>query len=110
MKEAFKDWSPRDDTMNVVRMCDRIVNEYQEQGLKLTLRQLYYQFVARDLIPNTERSYKNLGNVVGKARMAGLLDWVQVQTELYLLPVKFLIPFPVTGLMNLRIPCLRFLP
>jgi hypothetical protein len=41
----------------------------------LTLRQLYYQFVSRDIIPNTQKSYKNLGSVVNDARLAGLIDW-----------------------------------
>ena len=41
----------------------------------MTLRQLYYQFVARDLIENSQRSYKRLGKVISNARMAGLIDW-----------------------------------
>lgn len=36
-----------------------MIEEYQEQGYSLTLRQVYYQMVARDIIPNNERSYKN---------------------------------------------------
>ena len=32
--------------------------------IDLTLRQLYYQFVSRDVIPNTQRAYKNLGSIV----------------------------------------------
>lgn len=43
--------------------------------MTLTLRQLYYQFVARALIPNTMQSYKRLGDILNKARLAGLLDW-----------------------------------
>jgi hypothetical protein len=41
----------------------------------LTLRQLYYQFVARDLIPNSQRSYKRLGDIINRGRLAGYLDW-----------------------------------
>jgi hypothetical protein len=41
----------------------------------LTLRQLYYQFVSRDLIANNMREYKNLGDVINDARLAGLIDW-----------------------------------
>ncbi|MDD3040415.1 hypothetical protein [Bacteroides sp.] len=44
-------------------------------GYDLTLRQVYYQLVARDVIPNNERSYKNLGNLVSDGRIAGLIDW-----------------------------------
>lgn len=47
-----------DSLANIVRM-NQIVEEYSAEGLRLTGRQLYYQFVSRDWIPNTERSYKN---------------------------------------------------
>ena len=79
MKERFTDWNPRGDTLTKVKVCNAIVKEYQAQGLRLTLRQLYYQFVSRDLLPNTERSYKNLGTILGKARMAGLIDWDAIE-------------------------------
>lgn len=52
-----------------------ICAEYARQGFDLTLRQLYYQFVSRDLLPNTQQSYNRLGAVVSDARMAGMLDW-----------------------------------
>ena len=45
------------------------------KGFDLTLRQLYYQFVARDLLPNTMQSYNRLKGMMTKARMAGYVDW-----------------------------------
>ena len=57
------------DTANV------ICAEYRAQGYDLTLRQLYYQFVARGLLPNSDKSYKKLGGIVNDARLAGRLDW-----------------------------------
>jgi hypothetical protein len=59
----------------MVDQANNICREYADQGYDLTLRQLYYQFVARDLIPNRQQSYKRLGDIVNKARLAGLLDW-----------------------------------
>jgi hypothetical protein len=59
----------------LIERCNRIIAAYQRQGYDLTLRQLYYQLVARDVIPNTQRSYKNLGNLVSEARRAGLISW-----------------------------------
>jgi len=56
-----------------------IIQEFGADGYTLTLRQLYYQFVARDLIENTERSYKNLGSLITKAREAGLLSWEAIE-------------------------------
>ena len=79
MKESFGSWSPKLESLERVLQCDEIINEYLAQGLKLTLRQLYYQFVSRALIPNTERSYKNLGTLVSKARVAGMIDWDAIE-------------------------------
>lgn len=41
----------------------------------MTLRQLFYQLVAAGEIPNTVKSYDNLGSLVNDARLAGLIDW-----------------------------------
>ena len=51
----------------------------EAQGYGLTLRQLYYQMVSRDIIPNNIRSYKNLGNLINDARLAGLVDWHAIE-------------------------------
>ena len=52
-----------------------IVDEYTEQGYRMTLRQLYYQLVSRDIIPNQQREYAKLSRILTEARMAGLVDW-----------------------------------
>ncbi len=62
-------------TLQLIDTANKIIVEYQAQGFDLTLRQLYYQFVSRDIIPNTQQSYKNLGSVVNDARLAGMIDW-----------------------------------
>lgn len=72
---AYEDWNPSPNSRAIVRIADEICAEYAAVGYDLTLRQLYYQFVARDLIPNTQRSYDNLGATIDRARKAGLLDW-----------------------------------
>lgn len=55
--------------------ANRIIEEYQAQGYTITLRQLFYQFVSRDLIANTPREYANLGDTIARGRFAGLIDW-----------------------------------
>lgn len=59
----------------IIDAANLIVDEYAAQGFDLTLRQLYYQFVARDLLPNQQKEYKRLGGIVNDARLAGELDW-----------------------------------
>jgi hypothetical protein len=59
----------------LIEKANVIIAEYAAQGFELTLRQLFYQFVSRAFIPNNQREYKNLGNVINDARLAGLVDW-----------------------------------
>ena len=63
----------------LIQTADDIINEYQADGLSLTLRQLYYQFVSRGLIPNKQAEYKRLGNIISNARLAGYLDWTAIE-------------------------------
>lgn len=66
-------------TLTTIHQAEAIIEQYQAQGYSLTLRQLYYQFVARGLIPNTERDYKRLGNIVSDARRGGMIDWDAIE-------------------------------
>jgi len=59
----------------IVDRANEILREYKQQGFVLTLRQLYYQFVARDLLPNSQKSYNQLGRIINDARLAGEVDW-----------------------------------
>lgn len=68
-----------DKTKQRIKEANTIIDEYMEQGYTLTLRQLYYQFVSRDLIPNKQTEYKKLGVVVSDARLAGLIDWSAIE-------------------------------
>jgi len=59
----------------LIDQANSIIDEYQQQGYELTIRQIYYQFVSRGLLPNTPKSYNDLGSAINKARLAGLVDW-----------------------------------
>ena len=75
MKIAYKKCILRAAQLQVVALANEILEEYEKQGYVLTLRQLYYQFVARDLLPNTLQSYKRLGGIINEGRLGGLVDW-----------------------------------
>lgn len=62
-------------SLYIIAKANVILEEYAAQGFTLTLRQLYYQFVARDLLPNTPKAYKQLGGIIGDGRLAGRIDW-----------------------------------
>lgn len=59
----------------VIQRANDILEEYAAQGFVLTLRMLYYKFVARGFLKNTQRNYKRLGGIIGKARLMGRLSW-----------------------------------
>ena len=90
MKQKFEDHRFGEQGANIIIQAQQILVEYAKQGYRLSLRQLYYQFVARDLLPdgwrdpttnskNNVKSYKKLGNIICDARMAGLLDWDMIE-------------------------------
>ena len=72
---AYEDWNPSQKSLDIVARANAVCREYHAQGYDLTLRQLYYQFVARGWLANNQRNYKSLGATIDKARKAGLMDW-----------------------------------
>ncbi len=75
MKIFYKDKKFRQASLNLIQQANMIIADYRTQGYELTLRQLYYQLVSRNIIENSERSYTSLGNLINDARLAGLVDW-----------------------------------
>lgn len=65
----------RAETEKLIEQSNSIIEEYGAQGFDLTLRQLYYQLVSRDIIPNKQSQYKRLGSIISSARRAGLVRW-----------------------------------
>lgn len=72
---AYKEVNFREKSLALIRIINNVIAEYQRDGYELTLRQTYYQLVARGYIENSERSYKNIGNLINDGRLAGLIDW-----------------------------------
>ena len=69
----------RSGSLSLIEKVNGVISDYAAQGYSLTLRQVYYQMVARAIIPNNERSYKNLGTLISDARLAGLIDWNAIE-------------------------------
>jgi hypothetical protein len=66
-------------TRAIIRKANTLIADYQRQGYKLTLRQLYYQFVQRNWLVNKQSEYKRLGEILNDARLAGLVDWDAIE-------------------------------
>lgn len=65
-----------------LEQVNRIIAEYQKQGYTLTLRQLYYQLVSRDVVPNKQSEYAKLSTLLKEGRMAGIVDWDAIEDRL----------------------------
>lgn len=77
-KIQYKEINFQKKSLDLIELVNQVVDEYSAQGYELTLRQAYYQLVARGYIPNNERSYKNVGSLINDGRLAGLIDWHSV--------------------------------
>lgn len=75
MKQKYENTNFREAALRLIATCEAVLNEYISAGYTITVRTLYYQLVSRNVIPNQERSYKNLTGLINDARLAGLLDW-----------------------------------
>ena len=79
MKQEYKKYRPRQKTLDQIEVMNEIIADYMADGYRLTVRQLYYQLVSRNEIPNTERSYQNTISLVSNARLGGLMDWNAIE-------------------------------
>src|SRR5262245_58235215 len=78
-KQRYRSTNFRPETEERIEQMCSIIDEYQQQGLRLTARQLYYQFVSRGLILNKDSEYKKLTTTLTDARYAGLVDWDAIE-------------------------------
>lgn len=79
MFQRYRDINFKVDSLRLIDTMNKIVDEYIAQGFTLTVRQLYYQLVARAVVENTERSYKRITSLVNDARIAGIMDWAAIE-------------------------------
>ncbi len=78
-KVAYREKKFSRKRMVLIEHADDIIREYVADGYSLTLRQLYYQFVARGLLENNVKSYSMLGATINDARLCGLIDWNSIE-------------------------------
>lgn len=72
-----KKYGPEKDAM--LRNAVAITMHYEEAGIPLTVRQLYYQFVSKNLFANVPDNYTKLSDVVSEGRLAGLISWTAIE-------------------------------
>lgn len=98
MKQKYKDINFKIETEWLIGQVDAIVAEYLAQGFRMTVRQIYYQCIARDIFPatwidreynlrknlppntkNTVKNYKRLAGIINDGKLAGALDWDAIE-------------------------------
>ena len=78
-KMQYEEKRPRGRAQQLIVQANTIIDEYREQGFVLTVRQIYYQFVARGWIPNTLTSYGLIDRTLHTGRMGGWIDWDAIE-------------------------------
>lgn len=79
MRELFVPRAFNKGSRVIIRQANEIIDEYRERGFVLTLRQIFYQFVHRNLIANKQSEYKRLGSIINDARLAAKIDWEMIE-------------------------------
>lgn len=80
-KIKFREIKLRKHNKAMLDVINLIIDEYQEQGYTLTLRQLYYQLVSRDVIPNKQTEYSKLSTLLKRAEWVELLIGMQSKID-----------------------------
>lgn len=75
----YKRFNFRESTLDIIEQTNDFIDEFSAEGYTPTVRQVYYQFISHDLLPNTEASYNKLQNIITKGRMAGLISWTSIE-------------------------------
>jgi hypothetical protein len=76
---AYAPLTLRPKAIERIGVVNAIIEQYKAQGLSLTLRQVYYQMVARGHIANNSSEYNKLGRLVNEGRLQGLIDWQAIE-------------------------------
>ena len=79
MLQSYKEIKFKPNSLRMIDAINDIIDEYSAAGYTLTVRQLYYQLVARAIVENTLRSYKNVASLINDARIAGMIDWDMIE-------------------------------
>lgn len=78
-REKFLDIAFRSKTVLLIQQANSIIETYQDRGVKLTVRALFYRFVARNILANTPQNYERVASVIDDGRKAGLVDWSAIE-------------------------------
>jgi len=79
MKQAFRHDRIGSKRADQIELINEILKKYDEQGYVLTLRQIYYQLVTKNIIVNHVKEYAKVMKTLTIGRMNGLIDWDMIE-------------------------------
>jgi hypothetical protein len=75
---GFADWRPRQKSLDLLKQVEAIIAQY---AMALTIRQIFYRLIGRYGYTKTEREYKNLGEMLNRARRARRLPMEAIRDD-----------------------------
>lgn len=69
----------RQESLDRLADINAIIEEYESKGYPMSVRQLYYQLVARGKIENNDKEYSKLQGLISDGRLAGLVSWTAIE-------------------------------
>ena len=76
------------------KLLDKIISiadEYMAKKYRITVRQMFYQLVARGIVDNTESAYGKTSDILKDGRLTGEIDWQLIvdRGRRPIMPVEF---------------------
>lgn len=76
---CYENFNFRADRLAMIAKVNSVVEKFEADGYVLTVRQIYYQFVKNDWIPNNITAYNMLQGLISDGRLAGLISWTAIE-------------------------------
>lgn len=76
---AYREPNFRADKMEMIGRIASILDPAETRGEVYSVRQIYYQFVKNNWLPNEGGSYNKVQAAINDGRMAGLLSWTAIE-------------------------------
>lgn len=81
-----------------LEIINEIIQEYIEEGYKLTVRQLFYQMVGRGLIDNDQKEYRKISKLVVDGRMGGRIDFNAIEDRVRVPKIPYWCEDPIDAM------------
>jgi len=66
-------------TLEIIDLCDQLLQGYERAGYVMSVRQVFYQFVSKGWMPNNEKTYNSVQSALNVGRMQGLISWTALE-------------------------------